>query len=161
MLSEIKLRERRYHEVILAHLGKPGSSPGGGGEDVKSETLSVSRSEGGDRVTQTEETACAQAGRWESVLYFKDMALSEGECLPPGPGVWSLKRSVLWFLLSGSLWFDSWLPQVVHCVFKEKKEREGGESLLVEVLTSRKFVQIVLTLVVGESMTQPSQRAIN
>ena len=49
----------------------------------------------------------------------------------------------------------------MHCVFKEKKEREGGESLLVEVLTSRKFVQIVLTLVVGESMTQPSQRAIN
>ena len=50
---------------------------------------------------------------------------------------------------------------MVHCVFKEKKEREGGESLLVEVLTNRRFVQTVLTLMVGESMTQPSRRAIN
>lgn len=63
MLLEVKLGLQRYQEVTLVHMGKQGRSPGGGGEDVKSEALSVNRSESGERVTQTEETVCAKAGR--------------------------------------------------------------------------------------------------
>lgn len=63
MLLEVKLGLQRYQEVTLVHMGKQGRSPGGGGEDAKSEALSVNRSESGERVTQTEETVCAKAGR--------------------------------------------------------------------------------------------------
>lgn len=71
---------------------------GGGGGDASTKPVRITRGE--EAVIR----AHTMAGRWDSILFFRDMAFSQCRCLSPTPGAGRvIEVSKLWSVLSRHL----------------------------------------------------------